>query len=57
MSTTPARPDTKPPVDEETCATLDERLKTIERDGKESEEWTADLKDRRIRQLQTLVPK
>ena len=42
-------------VDDETRATLEERLKTIERDGKQSVEWTADLtadlKDKRIRKL------
>jgi hypothetical protein len=56
MSTTPTRAG-ESEVDDETLATLHERLKTIERDGKDAEEWTADLKDRRIRQLQSLVPR
>lgn len=53
--TTPSRPGTE--VDDETRATLEERLKTIERDGKQSVEWTAVLKDKRIRKLQTLARK
>lgn len=57
MSTTPIRPGTEPEIEDETRATLDDRLKTIKRDGKESVEWTADLKDKRIRKLQTLAPK
>ena len=56
MSTIPTRPG-EPEVDDETRATLEDRLKTIERDGKDAEEWTADLKERRIRQLQSLVPR
>ncbi len=51
----PTRPDAA--IDDETRATLDERLKTIERDGKASEEWTTTLKDQRIRQLNSLAPK
>jgi hypothetical protein len=57
MNTIPVRPGTEPEVDDETRATLEDRLKTIDRDGKASEEWTAELKDKRIRKLQTLVPK
>jgi hypothetical protein len=51
ISTIPTRPGTEPEVDDETRATLDDRLKTIDRDGKTSEEWTPDLRDRRIQQL------
>jgi hypothetical protein len=57
MITTPTRHGTEPEVDDETRATLDERLKTIERDAKTSEEWTPDLRDRRIQQLKNLALK
>jgi len=55
--TTPSYPGTEPEVDDETRATLDERLKTIETDAKTSEEWTPDLRDRRIQQLKNLTLK
>ncbi len=57
MSTIPTLPGTEPEVDDETRATLDERLKTIDRDGNAGEEWTTSLKDQRIRQLNALTPK
>lgn len=57
MSTTTPTHSGEPELDDETRATLDDRLKTIERDGKDSVEWTADLKDKRIRKLQMLAPK
>ena len=57
MSTIPRLPGTEPEVDDETRATLDDRLKTIERDGKTAEEWTPDLRDRRIQQLKNLALK
>ncbi len=57
MSTIPTLPGTEPEVDDETRETLDERLKTIDRDANASEEWTTSLKDQRIRQLNALAPK
>ena len=57
MSTIPTCPGTEREVDDETRAILDDRLKTIERDGKTSEEWTPHLRDRRIQQLKNLALK
>lgn len=58
MATTPSRPDSNHEVlDDETRRILDERLKTIDRDERESEEWTPALKDERIRQLKQPVPR
>jgi hypothetical protein len=57
MSTEPKRPGTEPEIDQETKTLYDERLKTIDRDAKDSEEWTPETKDRRIQQLKTFVPK
>jgi hypothetical protein len=57
MSITISSRPGEPEIDDETRATLDDRLRTIERDAKNAEEWTADLKEKRIRQLQSLVPR
>ena len=50
------RPGEKPELDDETKAILTERLKTIDRDAKESEEWTPELKASLIRELKHPVP-
>ena len=57
MSITISSRPGEPEIDDETRATLDDRLRTNERDAKDAEEWTADLKEKRIRQLQSLVPR
>jgi hypothetical protein len=42
-------------LDDDTKAVLTERLRTIERDATESEEWTPELKARLIRELKDPV--
>jgi uncharacterized membrane protein YgaE (UPF0421/DUF939 family) len=44
-------------LDEETRRILRERASTIEQDNKASLEWTAELKDARVRQLKRAVPR
>jgi hypothetical protein len=56
MATTPLHADSDPELDDETKALLTERLKTIECDAEESEEWTPELKARLIRELKYPSP-
>jgi hypothetical protein len=57
MATTPLRPGIDPELDNDTKANLNDRLKTIERDAKESEEWTPELKARLIGELKHPLPR
>ncbi len=57
MGSIPAHSGAKREIDQEIQDLLEERLKTRERDERNGEDWTPELKQRRIEQLKKPAPR